>query len=106
VTDAGVAADADAIDGGADDIGRAPATGTTTIYCRITGWPVGGGDSKCGSDGGAMCLGEQRRGDSKRGSDGGAMGLGKERRGNSRCDSGSRAMGLREERLGDFSTGA
>jgi hypothetical protein len=74
VTDAGAAADADAIGGGADDIGRAPVIVTTAIYSGITGCPVGA-DSRCRSDGGAMGLSEERLGDPRRGCDGGAMGF-------------------------------
>jgi hypothetical protein len=59
VIDAGATIDADAIGGGADDIGRAPVIVTTAICSGTTGCPVGG-DSRRGSDGGAMGLGEEQ----------------------------------------------
>jgi hypothetical protein len=69
VTDVGVAADADAIGGGADNIGREPVVVTTAICSGTMG------DARRGSDGGAMGLGEERLGDPRRGGDGGAMGF-------------------------------
>jgi hypothetical protein len=74
VTDVGVATGADAIDGDADDIGRDPVVVTTAICSGTTCFPVCG-DSRRGSDGGAMGLGEERLGDPRRGGDGGAMGF-------------------------------
>jgi hypothetical protein len=74
VTDVGGAVVADAIGGGADDIGRDPVVVTTAICSGTTCCPVRG-DSRRGSDGGAMGLGEERLGDPRRGGDGGAIGF-------------------------------
>jgi hypothetical protein len=74
VTDVGGAAGADAIGGGADDIGRDPVIVTTAICSGTTCRPVCG-DPRRGSDGGAIGLGEERLGDPRRGGDGGAIGF-------------------------------
>jgi hypothetical protein len=67
VTDAGVAADTDAIGSGADDIGRDPVVVTAAICSGTMG------DARRGSDGGAMGLGEERLGDPRHGGDGRAI---------------------------------
>jgi hypothetical protein len=66
VTNVGGAAGANAIGGGADDIGRDPVVVTTAICSETTCCSVCG-DSRRGSDGGAMGLGEERLGDPRRG---------------------------------------
>jgi hypothetical protein len=74
VTDVGGAAGADAIGGGADDIGQDPVVVTTAICSGTTCRPVCG-DSRRGSDSGAMGLGEELLGDPRRGGDGRAIGF-------------------------------
>jgi hypothetical protein len=74
VTDVGGAAGADAIGGGADDIGRDPVVVTIAICSGTTRRPVCG-DPRRGSDGGAIGLGEERLGDPRRGGDGAAIGF-------------------------------
>jgi hypothetical protein len=74
VTDVGGAAGADAIGGGADDIGRDPVVVTTAICSGTTRRAVCG-DPRRGSDGGAIGLGAERLGDPRRGGDGAAIGF-------------------------------